>query len=84
MCVYTELALDRGFSHWGVVYPKPNDDTVLVGFSTSADTPVTEVFGEHYDATRSLGDMMPVVNFIPLCGLVEKWQEAQRATLPVP
>jgi hypothetical protein len=71
MCVYTDLAIKRQFSHWNVVYPAEDSDVVVVGFSASDATPLDQVLGaKNYVPERTLSDKpVPVEKFRALCGM---------------
>lgn len=70
MCAYTDMALKRGFSHWVVVYPPANSETLVVGFSNSASTPIPGLLGADYDKGRVMGEtLMPVEKLFAMCGV---------------
>ena len=70
MCVYTDLAVRRGFSHWIVVYPPENSEVLAVGFSNLPNTSVKELLGEDFNKERTLGEsVVPVERFFPMCGM---------------
>ena len=71
MCVYTDLAIQRGFSHWSVVYPAQGSDILVVGFAISDATPLAEVLGtKNYAPERTLADKpVPVEKFLIPCGM---------------
>jgi hypothetical protein len=70
MCAYTDMALKRGFSHWVVVYPPANNETLVVGFSNSASTPIPGLLGTDYDKERVMGEtLMPVEKLFAMCGV---------------
>jgi hypothetical protein len=70
MCVYTDLAIKRGFSHWVVVYPPKSSEVIVVGFSNSPNAAVKESLGEDFSKERTLGEsFMPVEKFMPMCGM---------------
>ena len=69
MCVYTELAIMRGFKYWSVMYPAEGSETLIVGFSNSATTSPKDVIGPQYVKERILGDpMSPVEAYVAFCG----------------
>jgi len=68
MCVYTELAIKRGFSHWNAMYLEYDNDLLVVGFSDSASTSPQEMFGPQFNKERLLGEaMIPTTKLLPLC-----------------
>ena len=69
MCVYTDLAIERGFSHWTVVYPSEKGTRLVVGFSNSAKTSPSTLLGADFAADRTLGaEMTPVAPYASFCG----------------
>lgn len=71
MCVYTDLTLKRGFSHFTVVYPPENSDVITLGFANSERAKPKQLLGKDYAPERMLGEaeeMMPVSTFSLLCG----------------
>jgi len=70
MCVYTDLAVKRGFSHWMVVYPPENSEVLVVGFSNAPNASVRELLGLDFNKERTLGDsVVPVEQLFPMCGM---------------
>ena len=70
MCAYTDLAVKRGFSHWVVVYPRPDSEVLVVGFSNSASNSVHGLLGTDYNKERLVGeDLMPVEKVFAMCGM---------------
>ena len=71
MCVYTDLAIQRGFSHWSVVYPAQDSEILVVGFAVSETTPLSQVLGtKDYVPERTLADKpVPVEKFLVPCGI---------------
>jgi hypothetical protein len=70
MCAYTDMALKRGFSHWVVVYPPADSETLVVGFSNSASTPIPALLGTDYNKERVMGEtLMPVEKLFAMCGM---------------
>ena len=68
MCAYTDLAVKRGFSHWVVVYPRPDSEVLVVGFANTSGMPVQGLLGTDYDKTRLVGeDLMPVEKMFAMC-----------------
>lgn len=55
MCVYTDIAMRRGYSHWLVSYPPADSDVLVVGLTNSGDATAQEVLGSDYKAGLSLG-----------------------------
>ena len=69
MCVYTDLALERGFSHWTVVYPTQNGTRLVVGFSNSAKTSPSTLLGADFAPDRTIGaEMTAVAPYARFCG----------------
>jgi hypothetical protein len=69
MCAYTALAVQRGFSHFTVVYPPPGGIRIVVAFSNSPSVSPPQLLGTDYVKEWALGDrMMPVEKMAPLCG----------------
>lgn len=69
MCVYTALAVQRGFSHWFVVYPAEGSDRVVLAFSNSPTASPLELLEADYVKERAIGNaMVPVEKMAMLCG----------------
>lgn len=69
MCVYTDLAVKRGFSYWNVMYPTRDKEVLVVAFANAESSP-RELFGHDFDGKRVLGEQMaPVAKFTRFCGL---------------
>ena len=69
MCVYTDLALKRGFTHWVVASPQEGSEVVVVGFSNSPNAAPKDLLGSDYSAERMRGKgMVPVERLLALCG----------------
>ena len=72
MCVYTDLAIKRGFSNWSVIYPEEKDDVLVVAFSNASGASPKEIFGAEYQQERVLGNnMMPTSKMMALCGMTQ-------------
>ena len=70
MCAYTALAIQRGFSHWSVVYPAQGSARIVVGLSNSLMASPSELLGEDYAKDRLVGEgMMPVQKMATFCGI---------------
>jgi len=70
MCVYTDLALKRGFSYWTVVYPPANSDILVIGLTNTPIITVEGLLGKDYDNERILGGTLAhVEKFFPMCGM---------------
>ena len=70
MCVFTDLAVKRGFSHWVVVYPPENKEVVVLGLSNSPNSSVKELLGTDFNKERVLGEaVMPAEKLFPMCGM---------------
>ena len=70
MCVYTDLAFKRGFTHWVVAYPPDGSEIIVLGLSNAPEASPKELLGPDYAEERMLGKgMVPVEKFIAFCGL---------------
>ena len=70
MCAYTDLAINRGFKYWAVVYPEKRDDILVVGFTNNPTTSPAEMLGPAYQKERVVGeDLADVERFSALCGI---------------
>ena len=70
MCVYTDLAIKRGFSHWFVTYPPNDSDVLVVGLTNLPNATANEVLGKVYRAELTLSSQpMPVEKVFPMCGM---------------
>jgi hypothetical protein len=60
MCIFTDLAMARGFEYWIAVYPpeEPGQDQVVVGFSNNAQASPAELLGTDFVSKRTLGKEM--------------------------
>ena len=70
MCVFTDLAMKRGFKFWTVVYPPkiPGPDQLVLAFSNSERSSPKELLGPDFAADRILGaEMNSVVVFQSFC-----------------
>jgi hypothetical protein len=63
MCAFTDLAMERGFSFWTVVYPPEHSSQtqLVVAFSNSENASPAEVLGSDFVADLTLGDKMTSV-----------------------
>ena len=73
MCVYTDLALKRGFKYWTVVYPKPPSEDVRVGFPNSQNENVVETLGPEF-GSRDVLPIAPVAKMVWFCNEMLKRQ----------
>ena len=73
MCVYTDLAVQRGFKFWTVVYPQPPSEDLIVGFPRTQDEKVATTLGKEFDS-KYLLPTAPVEKLSVLCaqGLVHE------------
>jgi hypothetical protein len=70
MCVYTDLAVKRGFSHWFVTYPPTDSEVLVVGLTNRPNATANEVLGTDYRAELTLSSQpMPVEKVFPMCGM---------------
>ena len=70
MCAYTALALERGFSHWFVVYPADDSTRLVVGLTNEAAASPEQVLGADFSRERLLGGKaMPVDRMAAFCGI---------------
>jgi hypothetical protein len=63
MCVFTDLAMKRGFDFWTVVYPPEHSSqtTLVVAFSNSENASPAELLGPDFVADLTLGDRVASV-----------------------
>lgn len=70
MCAYTALAVERGFSHWFVVYPPQDSIRLVVGLTNDANASPEQVLGSDFSKERLVGDKaMPVARMAAFCGI---------------
>ena len=70
MCAYTDIALERGFSYWSVVYPEAEKDVLVIAFANTPVAQPAQLLGSDFAADRVLGkDMTPTAQFMAFCGL---------------
>ena len=70
MCGFTELAIQRGFEFWSVMYPAEGSELLILGLSNSSKALPKDLMGDDYVAERVLGNgMVPVEKFVKFCGL---------------
>jgi hypothetical protein len=70
MCACTALALQRGYSHWFVVYPPAGSEQLVVGLAQSDAADAREVLGSDYVRERLVRESaMPVALMAGFCGL---------------
>jgi hypothetical protein len=73
MCAYTALAVERGFSHWYVVYPPEGSSRLVVAFSNASAASPSQLLGPDYVKELAIGDgMMPVEKMAGFCGIKTK------------
>jgi hypothetical protein len=68
MCVYTDLAIQRGFKFWTVVYPEQLGEDILVGFPRTQDEKCSETLGKEFGGKLVLPPA-PVEKFSVICGM---------------
>ncbi len=68
MCVYTDLALKRGFRWWTVVYPNAPSEEVLVGFLKAESESPTQTLGAEFEGKNVLPPA-PVEKYAVLCNM---------------
>jgi hypothetical protein len=69
MCVYTDLALKRGFTHWVVASPPEGSEVAVVAFSNTPNAVPKELLGSDYAVERMRGKgMVSVERLLSLCG----------------
>lgn len=70
MCVYTDLAIKRGFKYWSVVYPEEASETLVVGFFQAETDDIAKTLGNDYVASRVMPDKPASVEvFARFCGM---------------
>ena len=68
MCAYTALAVERGFSHWFVLYPPQYSTRLVVGLTNEADASPEQVLGSDFSKERLVGGKaMPVERMTAFC-----------------
>lgn len=73
MCAYTALAVERGFSHWYVVYPPEGSSRLVVALSNSSEASPSQLLGSDYVKELGMGDgMIPVEKMASFCGIKAK------------
>lgn len=70
MCVYTDLAIRRGFKYWTVVYPDPPGEDLLIGFPASQDENCAETLGGEFSDGSRL-PTMPVERMSVICAMMQ-------------
>lgn len=68
MCVYTDLAMKRGFPYWGAVYPQGASEDVLVVFPESKSASLAETLGKELGKERLSLDAVAVDEMAGYCG----------------
>jgi hypothetical protein len=70
MCVYTDLAYQRGFKYWTAVYPDEPSEIIVVGLYQSEDADIPGTLGSDYVAARAMPPKPASVQVIQsrLCG----------------
>lgn len=68
MCVYTDLALRRGFKWWAALYPTSPHEVVAVGFLDSEDQNLAETLGAAFD-TKNVLPATSADKLAILCGI---------------
>jgi hypothetical protein len=71
MCAYTDLAIQRGFKYWIVIYPEEPNETLIVGFPQSANEDITKTLGSEFSAGKVMPDTPASVDIMAtrLCGM---------------
>ena len=54
MCVYTALAIERGYDYWTVVYPEGEDETLIVEFPGSEAEDIGQTLGNEFSGPRAI------------------------------
>lgn len=54
MCVYTDLAIKRGFKFWSVVYPEAQSEDLIVGFPQSENEDIARTLGPEFGTKYAL------------------------------
>jgi hypothetical protein len=73
ICTYTALAVERGFSHWYVVYPPEGSNRLVVAFSNASTASPSQLLGPDYVKELGVGDgMVPVEKMAGFCGIKPK------------
>jgi hypothetical protein len=73
MCVYTHLALRRGFKYWAVVYPEPPGVDLLVGFPETVSEDVSRTLGPEFVKDRTIPPKEVEWFQSNLCGNLNGW-----------
>jgi hypothetical protein len=70
MCAYTDLAIQRGFDYWAVLYPALPSEELLLGFPKSEKKEDVAALGSRFAGE---GDAAPIVasvdRFSRFCGM---------------
>src|SRR5262245_50070162 len=68
MCVYTDLALKRGFRWWTVIYPNAPSEDLLVGFLDAESQSPSQTLGPDFGGKNVL-PLASTEKYAVLCGL---------------
>ena len=52
MCMYNDLAFNRGFRYWTVIYPNEPAETIPIAFYQSESEDVAKILGREFVASR--------------------------------
>ena len=66
MCMYNELAAQRGFKYWTVIYPEEPTETFPIALYQTPNEDVRRILGNEYSAERA---------FPPAPVSVERWYQ---------
>ena len=66
-CVYTDIAIERGFTTWIVSNASVTGDVIRVGFLKSSDEDAAEVLGKDFVGENALRAEVQVIN--RMCGI---------------
>jgi hypothetical protein len=66
MCIFTDLAMARGFKYWAVVYPpeQPAEEQLVVALSNDGNASPAELLGTDYVQERMLDDEMTAASVL--------------------
>jgi hypothetical protein len=76
MCVYTDIAIKRGFDYFVVLYPEPPDENLLIGFSSSEAENIVQVLGAPFRGELIFPETPASVDmFAGFCGIEREKQD---------
>ena len=67
MCVYTELAIERGFDYWSSIYTDNSGDNLIIVFPKTSS--ISDPAFSNMDLLCTEPSISPVSTFIRFCGL---------------